>query len=169
MPTQATRRGFTLIELMMVIGIIAMIMAIGIPAFVHARKKSPMRQAVSDVMEAVSNARAQAILRGVVAELVIRPVEGTMSVSASGGDVARASAGEKNAAAGFNAQLSRDVLIVLLGVNFNDRKDEDEVRVRFHPNGTSDAFSVALRSSDGETQAVTVDMVTGLAYVETPR
>ena len=163
------RAGFTLIEVMLVVGLIAMIMALGIPAFVQARQKTPMRQAISDVMEAVSAARAQAILRGVAVDLVVRPGAGTFSVAASGGDEARAAAGGGNATAGFSAQLSRDVLIVILGVNFVDRKDEDEVRARFHPNGTSDAFSVALRSAEGETQVISVEMVSGLAYLETPK
>jgi prepilin-type N-terminal cleavage/methylation domain-containing protein len=67
---QGCRRGFTLIEIMIVISIMMVVMTIGIPAFVRALDKQGLRKAVSDVVEGCSHARSQAILRGVPMEFV---------------------------------------------------------------------------------------------------
>src|ERR1051325_1591742 len=76
----ARRDGFTLIEIMMVVGILGMVLAMGMPAFVRSVRKDPLRQAVNDIEEACSKAREAAILRGVPAELVIS-ADGHLTVS----------------------------------------------------------------------------------------
>ena len=65
-------RGFTLLEIMVALAIAAVIMAVGIPTFVKATRKEGLRKAVSDLMEGCSEARTQAILKGVPVELVIQ-------------------------------------------------------------------------------------------------
>ena len=69
-----------MIEIMIVLGIIAIMAAVGIPAFYKAFRKEALRQAVSDIVEVLSNARARAILGGVPMEVVIRPQERSMSI-----------------------------------------------------------------------------------------
>ena len=76
----APRRAFTLIELMIVIGIMAIIVATGVPPFVKAMRKEGLRKAVSDVVEGCSHARAQAVLHGAPAELLIRAEDGKIAV-----------------------------------------------------------------------------------------
>ena len=49
--------GFTLIEVMVVVGILGMLLAMGMPAFIQSIRKDPLRQAVSDIEEACSKAR----------------------------------------------------------------------------------------------------------------
>ena len=66
---------------MIVVGIIAILMTIAIPAFVSAQNKTPMRNALQGVMEACATARAQAILRGSIVELHIRPQDYTFEVA----------------------------------------------------------------------------------------
>ena len=44
--------GFTLIEIMMVVGILGMVLAMGMPAFIRSIRRDPLRQAVSDIEEA---------------------------------------------------------------------------------------------------------------------
>ena len=46
-PRRATQ-GFTLIEIMIVIDIIGMVLALGMPHFIRSMQKDPLRQAVSD-------------------------------------------------------------------------------------------------------------------------
>ena len=55
--------GFTLIELMMVVAIIGLLMATGVPAILSVTREAPMRKAVNDVTEICSRARSQAILQ----------------------------------------------------------------------------------------------------------
>lgn len=56
-----TNRGFTLIEIMVVIGIIAILATIAVPNIVGWRTKQRFAAAVSDVHEAIKVARASAI------------------------------------------------------------------------------------------------------------
>ena len=157
-------------------GIVAIIMTTGVPAFVHAMRKEGLRKAVSDMVEGCSHARAQAILQGVPTELVIRAEDGLISVRPL--QVRRldeetgAPAGEGTSAAGaastFRANLPDDIAIKLLHVNFNDQMEYSEARVRFFPNGTCDEFAVILASPTGE-QEVSLDVITGLADVKVIR
>src|SRR4029453_18387464 len=57
-------RAFTLIEIMIVVAIMGIILATGSPSIYRIWKKEGMRQAVSDVVEVCSNARARAIFSG---------------------------------------------------------------------------------------------------------
>jgi prepilin-type N-terminal cleavage/methylation domain-containing protein len=79
------RRGFTLIEIMIVVGIAALVMATAVPFIQNTLRKDPLRQAVSDVMEACSHARATAIFSGTPAELLIMPQQGSLQVTAARG------------------------------------------------------------------------------------
>ena len=163
-------RAFTLIEIMIVVGIIAILMTIAIPAFVSAQNKTPMRNALQGVMEACATARAQAILRGSLVELRIRPQDYTFEVSptsqregaASGGDARpQPKAGDGHGV--FSVKLPEEVGIEELAVNFQLLKDAEAVSVRFHANGTSDEFTVVLRSLHNELRKITLDPITGRA------
>lgn len=171
------KRAFTLIELMLAISIAAIIMAIGLPGWVKALKKEGLRKAVSDVMEGCSHARAQAILKGVPMEFVIRAADGSISVQpaqlAHGAEAAATGNAQSTAEGGswagnFTGHLSSDVGVKLLYVNFQDKMELPEARVRFFPNGTCDEFTVILFSPSGE-KKINTDIVTGLAEVDTIR
>ncbi|MBI4658225.1 MAG: type II secretion system protein [Verrucomicrobia bacterium] len=174
------RLAFTLIELMLAVSIMAIIMTIGLPAFVNAMKKEDLRKAVSDVIEGCSHARAQAVLKGVPMEFVIRAEDGSLSVqsasvrtgdslaSKSDSQQEQPTAESATAAASFHGQLPHDVGIKLLYVNFQDKMESPEARVRFFPNGTCDECTIILFSSKGE-KKVSLEIVTGLADVETLR
>lgn len=173
----AFRSGFTLLELMIALAVAALIMAVGLPAFVHAMKKEGLRKAVSDIVEGCSSARVQSILRGVPMEFVLRAEDGQMAVQqaklegnvwASSSASAGGEAETAPRAAPFSRQLADDVGIKLLFVNLQDHMELPEARVRFYPNGKSDEFAVVLFSTSGETK-IMLDMVTGQADVEVLR
>ena len=160
---------------MIVVGIIAIVMVIGIPAIYQAVHPDSMRKAVADVMEACSQARAQAILRGVTTEIRIDPLEGSIDVGIAPerksfeNDAPAAAAASPRAAGGssfFHARLSRRMSIEMLDVNFQEYKESDEGRVQFHPNGTSDEFTLVLKSDQGEWRKITLEVTTALADLE---
>lgn len=147
MNTGRKQSAFTLIEVMVVVAIIGIVMAMGIPSIVKGMRKEGMRKASSDLVEACNKARATAILSGTTSEMVIRPLDGVVS------------AGE------FSETFPGNVWIEILGVNFVELQEADEARVRFYPNGTSDEFTVVLRDEE-KAQKISLEVVTGLAIVE---
>ena len=172
--------GFTLIEIMMVVGILGMVLAMGMPAFIRSIRRDPLRQAVSDIEEACSKARAAAILRGSPVELVIRAEGGQLTVIPTRDDNAGQTAAgvealgqpdepSANKAASqspvFSARLNEDVAVTLLYVNLKDQMGAEETRVHFYPNGTSDEFTIILQFGN-ELRKISLEVVTALVNVE---
>ena len=172
--------GFTLIEIMMVVGILGMVLAMGMPAFVQSIRKDPLRQAVSDIEEACSKARGAAIMRGSPVELVIRAEGGQLSVVPARDDNAEQTAASAEAlgqpaepsadkAASqspvFSARLNENVAVTLLYVNLKDQMEAEETRVHFYPNGTSDEFTMIVQVGNGM-RKISLECVTALATVE---
>jgi prepilin-type N-terminal cleavage/methylation domain-containing protein len=164
--------GFTLVEIMIVVAIVAIVFAVGAPSFVKVIQKGPMRQAVSDVMEALGHARAQAILRGVPAVFFLNG-EGEIRVLPNGNGETESSlpageAGTRPPRSAFSAWLDRDIAVTLLEVNFRNQMDAEETRVRFYPNGTCDDFTIVLEGG-GQIRKIWLDPITALADLETLR
>jgi prepilin-type N-terminal cleavage/methylation domain-containing protein len=175
------RRGFTLIEIMVAIGIIAIILSIAIPSVYQQMHKDSMRQAVSDLTEACTAARARAILNGVATEIRIRPGDRTVNVIESAAPISTPEGGsiyrfendqlvEKPAGGGgsvFSAKLSDSIFIEFIGVNLIDNlQQQEEVTSTFYPNGTADELVVLIRSDRGEIRKITTEVVTGQPDVE---
>lgn len=177
--SQASGAGFTLIEIMVVIGILAIVLAMGVPPLVRSLQKDSLRQAVSDIEEACGKARAQAILRGVPTELIIRAADGQLTVAptpetragqtAAGGDSTEQPADSfVPQSPVFSAHLREDIAITLFYVNLKDQMEAEESRVHFYPNGTSDEFTIVLQTGGG-VRKISLECVTGLANVEVLR
>ena len=169
---------FTLIEIMVVVGIIGIVLVMGAPPFVRSLQKDALRQATSDIEEACSKARALAILQGVPMQLVLRANDGQLTVTPAPEPGLRRTAPEEGpdnsvAAAGpaapvFSAQLQRDVAVTLLYVNLKNQMEAEVSRVHFYPNGTSDEFTIVLETNRG-VRRISLESVTGLADVEVIR
>ena len=172
-------QGFTLIEIMMVVAIMGIVLAIGIPSIYHMVNKESLASGVRDVVEVCSNARAQSILRGVEMQMVIHPKDGKFEVRAAAGGGApaethpadpdfnpRPAPSVSSGGLASSAQLSDHVLIEMLDINFTECKDIDEVYVRFFPNGTSDDFTLVLHSDRNEYRKISLEVVTALANVD---
>jgi len=170
------RRGFTLIEIMIVVGIMALVLAMGMPSIIQTMRKDPLRKAVSDILDSCAHARAQAILHGVPHELVLRAADGQLTVrpvatnavdqTATEPDVAgQAGRGSPSGEAGPPVRLHEDIAVTLLYVNLKDRMEAEESRIHFYPNGTSDEFTIVLESNLG-VRKITLDCVTAIAEPE---
>lgn len=163
------RRAFTLIEVMMVVAVMGLILAMGLPTIYSATKKEGMRRAVNDVVDGCTKARSLAILSGGVAELRYFPKDRRLEV---GGGSAPRKEGEdspapsfSSAGAGFSAQLPENVAVEMWDVNLTEYKDAEVARVQFYPNGMCDEMTVVLRSERGEWRKITLEVTTGCSTV----
>lgn len=167
---------FTLIEIMIVIAIIAIIAAVGLPPFIHAFQKKGIDKAVSDIMEGCSYARDHAILSGQPLALVIHASDNRVSVEGPASSAPPASASpapvnlfpdlsdqEDHSTNGYSRTISDDIAIELLYVNLKDQMQTNVARVWFYPDGTSDEMTLVLMSKQQQRRKITVDPITGLA------
>jgi Tfp pilus assembly protein FimT len=68
---------------MIVVAIMGIVLTMGVPIVYKVWHKAPMSQAVSDLIEVCSHARALAILQGKEVDVVFHPREGRFEVGSS--------------------------------------------------------------------------------------
>jgi prepilin-type N-terminal cleavage/methylation domain-containing protein len=149
-PSRQLPRGFTLIEIMMVVAIVGLTLTMGLPGFLRVLRKEGMRKAEYEMVEACREARRAAIMNNEKTSLIIHPLLGTFEVPG----------------AFPQAQLPNDVIIDILGVNFIQLERADQANVCFFPNGTSDEFTIVLHSSGGVYRKIYLDTVTALPDIQ---
>ena len=154
---------------MMVVAIVGLMMATGVPAFLSVTREAPMRRAVNDVTEICNRARAQAILQGQTTMMVFHPRLKQVSFSGTADPSVPAAPATRVGHVPVNAaEFDSSVVIEGLGINNFDYTDSEEARVRFFANGTSDEMTLVL-SSVGEYRKITLEVTTALASVGTVR
>jgi len=145
-----TARGFTLIELMIVVAIMGLVLAMGIPAMFRMAEKDSLRKVMSEIVEACNSTRAQAILTGQTQTMTVHPLARSLEAPGKG-----------------NVNIPDRFQIELLGVNFVELQDAEAAPVRFFPNGTSDEFTIVIVSDYNERFIISLDVVTALPDVDT--
>jgi len=160
-------RAFTLIEVMVVVGIMGIIVAMGIPSIYKLLKKEGMRKATSDVEEVCNRARARAILGGAPTAVMFHPLDRRLDVEGGGGGGdAGAEQPSVSASSSSGVQINEDITIEMLDINLLEYRESEWARVRFYPNGTSDEMTLVLRSSKNEWKKVTLEVTTGRTSVD---
>lgn len=144
-----TRGGFTLIEIMIVVAIVALVVAVGVPAMFRVAEKDSLRQVVVDIVEACDATRQEAILQGSTQTLVVNQRDRTITAPGRG-----------------PVKIPERIEIEIMAVNFVDVKDLPGAPVRFFANSMSDEFTVVLRSEKNEQRRISLEIVTALADVE---
>jgi Tfp pilus assembly protein FimT len=159
---------------MIVVAIMGIVMTMSVPIVYKAWRKAPMREAVKDIVEVCSHARARSIMGGVVTEVVFHPKQNWVGLAGAGGTARSAVAEDATpgtstptaSGAGLSAQLSKDIIIETLDINMSgvEYNDADEARIRFYPNGISDEMRMIL--FDGrDRMGIELEITTGLASV----
>ena len=161
---------FTLIEIMIVVAIIGLIAAMGVPSIFQAFRKEGMRRAVGDVRELLGNARARAIYTGQATQVVFQPAKKRLDISGASliGTPANDSGSTPLPSALSGAQgsvvLPDSVDIAMLDVDMLDRGGDETASVAFYPDGTCQELTLILHCGD-EWQKITLEFSTSLALV----
>ena len=188
-PFSAVKSAFTLIELMVVMGLIMIVMTLGIPRLVQ-HNETPLGGSISAVMDACASARSKAILSGKPMKMIVDASNYSVTVGAGATKpkVVSESSGQgptvdqspdeepaeepkpaSSTGPAFSGKIHEDVGVTFLAVNFLPREDEGRAEVTFHPNGTSDEFTIGMIHVTGDNvqRFVQLDSVTGAAYIKT--
>ena len=143
------RSGFTFVELIVVMAILAVIAALVAPSFSRTIASARLRSAASDVRTSLARGRALAVAAA---------RERTVAFDLSKGEF-----GVDNEAVRLLPGTIR-LGAVLPG---EERKEEGNVRIRFFPDGSGDEAEISVTAEDGGTLRVTVDPLTGLSEAGT--
>jgi len=174
---RTARGAFTLIEIMIVVAIIGLIAAMGVPSILQIFRKEGMRKAESDVQQLLGDARARAIYSGRTTEVVFHPAEKRLEiVDAPAEAIPTTPAGTFADNSGSppppsplpvaqrSMVLPDNVDIAMLDINLLDYGAAEVAQVRFFPNGTCDELTLVLHCGD-EWRKITLEYATALATV----
>jgi len=176
------RRGFTLIEILIVVVIAALAATVALPNFVRAMKGSQLRTASRSILTAHKFARSTSVLRQVLMALLLDRNLGeieviTLKTPASGdtrskfldsrgdraSDAATGTAGSDEVPTietEFVRDLGRDIKIEQFKSERGGQEFQGVFWINYHPNGMSDGFELVI--SDGANRAeITSDAISG--------
>ena len=182
--TQVSRRAFTLIELMMVVGIIGLVAVTGFVSLHKLLLQEGLRKASSAVEELCRSARARAIFSGAPVDVVFHPLERRLEIAAAPVSAPPTPEGTPDFVAenpsppappptspsspGSSVQLEQEINIGALTINLLNYRESEWARVRFYPNGTSDEMKLVLVSDkEPGARGIELEVTTGLANVVT--
>lgn len=149
---------FTLIEIMIVVGIIGLIAAMGGPALNKLLQKEGLRKALSDVEDVCFSAREQAIVGNKTTAVVFYPRERRFEVD-GGGSGFNVHSGKV-----LSATLPDGVELGMLDIFRRDFVQSDWARIFFNPDGTCDEAVIVLIAR-GQAEKITLEYATGLPQV----
>ena len=137
------QRGFTLIEMLVVLTIAALIVGLALPRLTGASEKATLRTAAHQVAAALRETRSLAMIRGRSEAFVIDTANGAFRAGPTAAP----------------AQLPRGVRLALVTVTA-ERDNASQGRIQFFADGSSTGGGVLLANGKVHSQ-VLVDWLTG--------
>ena len=152
-------RAFTLLEIMIVVVIMGMMAAIGLPSIINVLRENGMRKAVSNLQDVCFTARQDAIVSGHTTSVVFYPQQGRFGL---GNVAAKAGVTKTNVHTGkvTASTLPKGIQFAMLDIYHKDYAESPWARVFFYPNGTADGTVIVL-TGRGQQKKITIDYVTG--------
>lgn len=176
----ARNRGFTLIEIILVVLIIALVTALAIPSFVNAIKGQRLDSAAVDLSVACQEARFEALFGSRTAWYVVdferQEVRVVQLPPADSNavflieDIAEETNHLDSAEAEIKSTFKMPSGVTLQSVQLQDGTEQVSgyIGLPFYNNGVCEPFRVFLQNEVEEVRAIEVDMFTGKAKVITP-
>lgn len=155
------RSAFTLIEIMIVVGIIGLLAAMGLPSLAKALQKDGIRKAVSDIQDVCFSAREQAIIGNKKVAVVFYPRENRFGVEGTSGASDKGTVVNKHSGKTMVASLPDGVQFGMLDIFRQDYVQSDWAKIFFNPDGTCDEAVIVLISKGGA-EKLTLEYATGM-------
>ena len=141
---------------MVVVAIIGLVCAMGLPSIIKVLQKEGMRKALSDVTDVCAAARAKAIITQKTVAVVFHPGEKTFAVDGGGPGQGSLYVSQ--------SKLPDSVDFAMLDINQQDYGAAEWARVNFFPNGTCDELTVVLHDRNNW-RKITLEFATGHSRV----
>ena len=135
--TMSTRRGFTLLELLVVLVLLAITAAAAVPAFLGGGAEAPEKRVAAALADALVLARDAARTSGVATELVLAPSDGRYWVT------------QRDSASAGVLPMSAGVTIAPSNAGDAPRRADgtDRVALRFDPTGPASPAEITVRGA----------------------
>lgn len=161
------RRGFTLLELTVVMVILALFTAVVTPSFVALHRESQMRTGLRVLVSTFRLARSLAVAEGRTIEVHIDCIRNVCQlfeeVPTEEGDLQL-----KPVASSIGRARSLPLTLTLTLLRDERQKPRAEDVVSFHPNGQSEHVILVLRDVRDKERAVEVQALTGAVRIADP-
>ncbi len=150
---------------MVVVGIIGLVAAMGLPSIIKTMQKDGMRKAVSDVQDVFFSAREKAILNNQKTAVIFYPRDRRFGVEGAAGG--SETVVNEHSGKTVVATLPTGVEFGMLDIFRQDYVQSDWAKVFFNADGTCDEAVIVLIGK-GRSEKITLEYATGIPVVSDP-